>query len=139
MPLNIYDSNFYTKKINKSIFKSRILKSMNHLKIKNKIIDISFISQYMMKKINYKYRKINKSTDVLCFLHNGPDKYLMGEIFISIKDAEKNCKKTKNTLLNECSLLGIHGLLHLLGYDHQTLEERKVMLNLQDKIFEKTK
>ena len=60
MPINIYDSNFYTKKINKSIFNSRILKSMKYLKINNKSLDISFISQYMMKKINYKYRKINK-------------------------------------------------------------------------------
>jgi Predicted metal-dependent hydrolase len=98
MPINIYDSNFYTKKINKSIFNSRILKSMKYLKINNKSLDISFISQYMMKKINYKYRKINKSTDVLSFFYDYSDSVLMGEIFISIKDAEKNCNKNNNTL-----------------------------------------
>ena len=137
MPINIYDSNFYTKKINKSIFNSRILKSMKYLKINNKSLDISFISQYMMKKINYKYRKINKSTDVLSFLYDYSDSVLMGEIFISIKDAEKNCNKNNNTLLDECSILTIHGILHLLGYDHDTKKKEQSMFDLQEKIYKK--
>tara|TARA_B100001029_G_C15061365_1_gene458798 strand:- start:3504 stop:3923 length:420 start_codon:yes stop_codon:yes gene_type:complete len=137
MPLNIYDSNFYTKKINKSIFNSRILKSMKYLKINNKSLDISFISQYMMKKINYKYRKINKSTDVLSFFYDYSDSVLMGEIFISIKDAEKNCNKNNNTLLDECSILTIHGILHLLGYDHDTKKKEQSMFDLQEKIYKK--
>ena len=137
MPLNIYDSNFYTKKINKSIFNSRILKSMKYLKINNKSLDISFISQYMMKKINYKYRKINKSTDVLSFFYDYSDSVLMGEIFISIKDAEKNCNKNNNTLLDECSILTIHGILHLLGYDHDTKKKELSMFDLQEKIYKK--
>ena len=137
MPINIYDSNFYTKKINKSIFNSRILKSMKYLKINNKSLDISFISQYMMKKINYKYRKINKSTDVLSFFYDYSDSLLMGEIFISIKDAEKNCNKNNNTLLDECSILTIHGILHLLGYDHDTKKKEQSMFDLQEKIYKK--
>jgi|TARA_Y100000817_G_scaffold183146_2_gene143121 probable rRNA maturation factor len=137
MPINIYDSNFYTKKINKSIFNSRILKSMKYLKINNKSLDISFISQYMMKKINYKYRKINKSTDVLSFFYDYSDSVLMGEIFISIKDAEKNCNKNNNTLLDECSILTIHGILHLLGYDHDTKKKEQSMFDLQEKIYKK--
>ena len=137
MPINIYDSNFYTKKINKSIFNSRILKSMKYLKINNKSLDISFISQYMMKKINYKYRKINKSTDVLSFFYDYSDSVLMGEIFISIKDAEKNCNKNNNTLLDECSILTIHGILHLLGYNHDTKKKEQSMFDLQEKIYKK--
>ena len=137
MAINIYDSNFYTKKINKSIFNSRILKSMKYLKINNKSLDISFISQYMMKKINYKYRKINKSTDVLSFFYDYSDSVLMGEIFISIKDAEKNCNKNNNTLLDECSILTIHGILHLLGYDHDTKKKEQSMFDLQEKIYKK--
>ena len=137
MTINIYDSNFYTKKINKSIFNSRILKSMKYLKINNKSLDISFISQYMMKKINYKYRKINKSTDVLSFFYDYSDSVLMGEIFISIKDAEKNCNKNNNTLLDECSILTIHGILHLLGYDHDTKKKEQSMFDLQEKIYKK--
>ena len=90
-----------------------------------------------MKKINYKYRKITKSTDVFSFFYDYSDSVLMGEIFISIKDAEKNCNKNNNTLLDECSILTIHGILHLLGYDHDTKKKEQSMFDIQEKIYKK--
>tara|TARA_B100000959_G_C14985609_1_gene625450 strand:+ start:507 stop:926 length:420 start_codon:yes stop_codon:yes gene_type:complete len=137
MPLSIYDSNFYTKRLNKSIFRNIILNTMKYLKIGNKAIHISFISDYMMRKINLKYRKIDKSTDVLSFPHNGPDSELIGEIFISMKYVKKNCKKNRNSLFKEATLLVIHGILHLLGYDHKTTKDARNMFDLQEKIYSK--
>jgi len=137
MPLSIYDSNFYTKKLNKSIFRNIILNAMKYLKIDNKSIHISFISNYMMRKINLKYRKIDKSTDILSFYHDGPDSELIGEIFISMQYVEKNCKKNRNSLFKEVTLLVIHGILHLLGYDHKTRKDAKNMFDLQEKIYSK--
>ena len=57
--------------------------------------------------------------------------------FLSIKDAEKNCNKNNNTLLDECSILTIHGILHLLGYDHDTKKKEQSMFDLQEKIYKK--
>lgn len=91
----------------------------------------------MMRKINLKYRKIDKSTDVLSFHHDGPDSELIGEIFISMKYVEKNCKKNRNSLFKEVTLLVIHGILHLLGYDHKTKKDAKNMFDLQEKIYSK--
>ena len=119
------------------MFRNIILNSMKYLRIGNKSIQISFISDYMMRKINLKYRKIDKSTDVLSFSHDGPDSQLIGEIFISMKHVEKNCKKNKNPLFKEVTLLVIHGILHLLGYDHKTTKSAKTMFNLQEKIYSK--
>lgn len=110
---------------------------MKYLKIHDKSIHISFISNYRMRKINLQYRKIDESTDVLSFPHDGPDSELIGEIFISMKYVEKNCKKNRNSLFKEVTLLVIHGILHLLGYDHKTRKDAKNMFDLQEKIYSK--
>ena len=90
----------------------------------------------MMRKINLKYRKIDKSTDILSFYHDGPDSELIGEIFISMQYVEKNCKKNRNSLFKEVTLLVIHGILHLLGYDHEISEqEEKKMRNKTRELF----
>ena len=105
--------------------------------IHDKSIHISFISNYRMRNINLQYRKIDESTDVLSFPHDGPDSELIGEIFISMKYVEKNCKKNRNSLFKEVTLLVIHGILHLLGYDHKTRKDAKNMFDLQEKIYSK--
>ncbi len=110
---------------------------MKYLRIDKKTIQISFVSDYMMKKINYQYRNINKSTDVLSFRYNESNFKLIGEILISIKQVEKNCKKNRNSLLRETTIMCIHGILHLLGYNHQTEVDKKIMFNLQEKIYKK--
>ena len=110
---------------------------MKYLRIDKKIIQISLISDYMMKKIYFHYRNINKSTDVLSFIHNGPEPKLIGEILISIKNVKKNCKRNKNSLLRETTILSIHGILHLLGHNHQTNKDESIMFDLQEKIYKK--
>jgi len=110
---------------------------MKYLGVDKKIIQISFVSNYKMKRINFQYRNVNESTDVLSFTHNGPEPKLIGEIIISIKNVEKNCKKNKNSLLKETTILSIHGILHLLGYNHKTKKDGKIMFDLQEKIYKR--
>jgi|GEM_PF-5231925 len=90
-----------------------------------------------IKKLNTKYRKIKKATDVLSFpsndLYKAKNKHL-GEIIISIETMEKQAKSYGNTIERESAFLFVHGFLHLLGYDHVTIEKEKVMLPLQEKI-----
>ena len=58
----------------------------------------------------------------------------IGEIYISVEKAEEQAKEYSHSLEREMSFLFVHGLLHLLGYDHMTEEDEKVMFKLQDEI-----
>ena len=90
-----------------------------------------------MKMLNHKYAKKNISTDVLSFSVEGYDEELLGNIFISLNYAKKNTFNNSNSLIKEVKILCIHGILHLLGYDHSNKKSEKVMFDLQEKLYEK--
>ena len=137
MPLLINDSNIKIKSINKTLLKKTLIKTMEYLNIENRHIDITFINDSQMKMLNHKYAKKNISTDVLSFSVEGYDEELLGNIFISLNYAKKNTFKNSNSLVKEVKILCIHGILHLLGYDHSNKKSEKVMFDLQEKLYEK--
>lgn len=71
-----------------------------------------------IKEINHQFRNINKPTDVLSFPYD--DTTLQGSIVISYDFAKKYSNRYKDTVDDELALLFIHGMLHTLGYDHET-------------------
>lgn len=123
-------------------------KAFKHLKIKdNFIIDLDFVSATKIKQINKQYRNIDKETDVLSFafleLKKGEIKIkskqpqFLGEIIISTHKIEAQAKEFNHSFTYELAYLYLHGLLHLLGYDHVHNEkEKKIMFTLEDKILE---
>jgi|TARA_B110000438_G_C15575588_1_gene547308 probable rRNA maturation factor len=135
MPLYINDSNIKIKSINKTLLRKTLIRTMTYLNIEKKHIDITFIGNSKMKSLNLEYKKVNKSTDVLSFLIAGHDKALLGEIFICLDYARKNCLKNKNSLAKEVKILCIHGVLHLLGYDHAEVDDEISMFQLQDDLY----
>lgn len=137
MPLLINDSNIKIKSINKTLLKKTLIKTMEYLNIENRHIDITFINDSQMKMLNRKYAKKNISTDVLSFSVEGYDEELLGNIFISLNYAKKNTFNNSNSLIKEVKILCIHGILHLLGYDHSNKKSEKVMFDLQEKLYEK--
>tara|TARA_B100000475_G_C15027151_1_gene326412 strand:- start:1466 stop:1885 length:420 start_codon:yes stop_codon:yes gene_type:complete len=137
MPLLINDSNIKIKSINKTLLKKTLIKTMEYLNIENRHIDITFINDSQMKMLNRKYAKKNISTDVLSFSVEGYDKELLGNIFISLNNAKKNTFNNSNSLVKEVKILCIHGILHLLGYNHSNKKSEKVMFDLQEKLYEK--
>tara|TARA_B100001142_G_scaffold326255_2_gene381373 strand:+ start:780 stop:1199 length:420 start_codon:yes stop_codon:yes gene_type:complete len=137
MPLLINDSNIKIKSINKTLLKKTLIKTMEYLNIENRHIDITFINDSQMKMLNHKYAKKNNSTDVLSFSVEGYDEELLGNIFISLNYAKKNTFNNSNSLIKEVKILCIHGILHLLGYDHSNKKSEKVMFDLQEKLYEK--
>ena len=137
MPLLINDSNIKIKSINKTLLKKTLIKTMEYLNIENRHIDITFINDSQMKMLNHKYAKKNISTDVLSFSVEGYDEELLGNIFISLNYAKKNTFDNSNSLIKEVKILCIHGILHLLGYDHSNKKSEKVMFDLQEKLYEK--
>jgi probable rRNA maturation factor len=114
------------------------------LKIKNAGISVAVVDNETIKKINKKYRNKNKPTDVLSFgekdAENFPkfSKNFLGEIIISFEKAVEEAKEDKETIEEMFKKLLAHGILHLLGYDHETSKmEEKKMFALQEKILKK--
>jgi probable rRNA maturation factor len=84
-----------------------------------KPIELIITTDEEIQEINKRYRNINKPTDVLSFPLNGGKKDPLGSIIISVDFVTKVAKELHHSLEDECTLLFIHGLLHLLGYDHE--------------------
>ena len=84
-----------------------------------KDIELIITTQDEIKDINKEFRSINKSTDVLSFPYEEMPMSPLGSIVISSWHVETKAKEFKHTQQDELALLFIHGLLHLLGYDHE--------------------
>lgn len=109
------------------------------LKLKKAVFNVIIVDSEEIRKINKEYRNIDKETDVISFaLEEVKDvtyKFrLLGDIYISIDKAETQAVDYEHSLLRELAFLSIHGLLHLLGYDHMEVEDEKKMLEKQEEI-----
>lgn len=101
--------------------------------IKNYNISFTMISDIAIKKMNRKYRKVNRITDVISFLVD--EQSFMGDIYISDNRPKKNAKKFGFSYEQEICYLVIHSILHLEGYTDYTPENKKKMFAKQDKFF----
>lgn len=92
-------------------------------------IVVSFVTDHLIRKLNSRYLKKDSFTDVLAFetatLPNKRGFY--ADIIISADTARRNSKVYKTTLSDELKLYAVHGLLHLLGYDHNLTKNNRVM------------
>jgi probable rRNA maturation factor len=93
-----------------------------------------------MQDLNLRFRGIDKTTDVLSFGEDFTDPDLksryLGDIVISYPQAENQANTRNHAATDELQLLVIHGVLHLLGYDHGTEDEKNDMWSLQGKILD---
>ncbi len=119
-------------------------------------VNLSFVDEKTIRKLNKDTRNIDKVTDVLTYpyvelrpkeklklsdyeLEMDPDdnRLLIGDIYICIKRAEEQSKEYGHSLNREMCFLFCHGLLHILGYDHIKKEDEEVMTGLQTEILDK--
>ena len=114
--------------------------ALDYEKVKNSYFSVIFVSEEEIQKINREYRGIDKVTDVIsfAFLDNesvyDPIK-ILGDIYICIPKMMEQAKSYGHSEKRELSFLVVHGLLHLLGYDHtKSLEDEKIMFQKQDDI-----
>lgn len=110
------------------------------LKLVNVYFSVIFIDNDKIHEINKNYRQIDRPTDVISFAFNdngtldGPVN-MLGEIYVSIDKMREQAREYNHSEKRELSFLCIHGLLHLLGYDHTLGEkEEKEMFDLQKEI-----
>ena len=101
--------------------------------------NVIIIDNERIKKINREYRNIDKETDVISFALEDNDSIelpyrLLGDIYISIDKAKGQAIEYGHSLLRELGFLSIHGLLHLLGYDHMNKYDEEIMFERQELI-----
>ena len=109
------------------------------------IVSVSLVDNRYIHRINKKYRHIDRPTDVIsfAFLDDGHQyeqvlfkegMVALGDIYISVEKAKEQAEEYGHSIKRELLFLFVHGLLHLLGYDHMNKEDEEVMFSLQDKI-----
>lgn len=96
----------------------------------SRITNLIFCDNKKIRELNKHYRKKNKATDVLSFPFDDID--LLGEIYISLEMAKKQAKEFKVSLKEEIVRLFVHGLLHLIGYDHNKKNDKELMQMLEN-------
>ena len=112
----------------------KILSKTSSFKSKKHEFSILLTNDKEMKNLNYKFRKKNKTTDVLSFpikINNKKILYV-GDIAISYEIIKERSKKTNFSL--EFDKVWIHGYLHLIGYDHKKINEFKKMFRKEKSI-----
>lgn len=102
-------------------------------------VDITVVDDEEIHTLNRQYRQVDRPTDVLSFaldedggegepeLIDGPEEHLLGDIIISAETAQRQGEEFGHGLEREIVYLAVHGLLHLLGYDHMQEEDKKLM------------
>lgn len=97
--------------------------------LKDEVINICLVDKKTMMDLCLRFKKKKKVTDVLSFPVPEEErsfehtKSLLGDLVICIDQAKKQAKDYGHTLAEEIAVLSAHGLLHLLGYDHEISEE----------------
>ncbi len=109
----------------------------------NTEVSVTIVDNEEIRKINNKFRNIDRATDVLSFplidfdnesLPDDGSKIYLGDIIISIERAKEEAKEYGHSIDREIGFLTAHSMLHLLGYDHMVPEEEKEMFAKQEEI-----
>ena len=136
------------------------MRAIDVLKIpcKDLEVNVAMVNKKTIRNINAQFRQIDKVTDVLSFpnlsrtgdnkiicdildkkhfaLDINPDtgNIMLGDVYICLSKVKKQAKEYGNTLEREFSYLGLHGLLHLMGYDHIQPDDKAVMRQKEEEI-----
>ena len=110
--------------------------------VNNGVVNIIIVDNKKIREINKEYRKIDKETDVISFALEDDDTFIelpirvLGDIYISIDKVKVQASEYGHSEKREICFLVVHGILHLLGYDHMNASDEKVMFSKQEKILD---
>ena len=147
--LNIDENKKYEETIKKVIYECFNEEKLLDSKL---IITITLTTPEEIRKINKKYRKIDKETDVLSFpmfekeeleekIKNKDFLYedVLGDIIISIDKVKEQAEEYGHSFERELSYMVVHGFYHLMGYDHIEEQDKKIMRPKEEKILNNLK
>lgn len=106
-------------------------------------VSVSFVDNEEIRQLNRDFRNVDSPTDVLSFPMNedadGPFTPILGDIVISLERAFEQSVEYGHTLEREVAYLTAHSMFHLLGYDHMTDEEKKIMREKEKQVMKNLK
>jgi probable rRNA maturation factor len=139
--MNIEVINLLDEKIDElDNLKDFLYKVCEDEKLGNVIFNVIIVDNKKIHEINKKYRGIDRPTDVISFAleddhsFNRKDIRVLGDIYISIDKVRSQSEEYGHSFKRELYFLSIHGLLHLLGYDHMKKEDEEVMFKKQEEV-----
>lgn len=151
MQINFEKVNFSSRRLISKIYTVAMEETQNDLK--GCVITVSFTNEKRIKELNNQYRKVDRATDVLSFpmldivypqklkefsKEKSPDGTLyLGDVVICPKIAKKQAKEYGHSKKREIGFLALHGLLHVIGYDHIKEDDEKIMTQTAENILNK--
>lgn len=124
--------------------KDILLGAIKKENLSNVSFNLIIVDNNYIHELNRNYRNIDRETDVITFALEDEksmvlpdDVRILGDIYISIDRARSQAVEYGHSFLREISFLAVHGFYHLLGYDHMTLEDEKVMFAKQEEVLAK--
>jgi len=149
MEINVTIENEFKRKITRRLISSTVKSVLTAEKAGDGVeLGVLITSKQKIHELNRTYRNIDRPTDVLSFFMipetksaekglfvNPPDNIRhLGEVIISYPQAVIQAKEHQHTVAREITILLIHGVLHLLGYDHEKTDDEKQMKSREEAI-----
>jgi len=140
---NINIRNLTKIQVDKEVLKEIIEKILKQEK-KQGDVSIVFVSAKRIQDLNKKYRREDKVTDVLCFsqdsivsdfFHLTKESFELGEIIVCLTKVKKNAEEFKSSFEKELKWVIIHGILHILGYDHEKSKKQAQRMREKEKYY----
>lgn len=121
------------------IIREVLEKGLEILSVSKCEFNVIMVNNDYIHELNKTYRGIDRETDVITFALEddktfNPEERVLGDIYISVDKAYSQAKEYGHSNIREFSFLAVHGLLHLLGYDHMEKKEEEIMFSLQERI-----
>lgn len=114
--------------------------ALKYQNIENAVFNVIIVDENKIRDINKIYRNKDSVTDVISFALEDDSTFIktdlriLGDIYICLKRAKDQSIEYGHSFLRELAFLTVHGLLHLLGYDHMNSDDEKIMFELQERI-----
>ena len=123
----------------KTDIKNVIKLALKKEKVKNASCNVIFVGSEKIHELNKTYRNVDRATDVISFaLEDGmpmPTKErVLGDIYICIPRAHEQAEEYGHSFKREICFLAVHGIFHLLGYDHMNPHDEKIMFAKQEEV-----
>lgn len=130
------------REIDDKKIKEVVFAVLKFLKKKKGEVSVHLVGDKKIKSLNFEYRKKNKVTDVLSFAAQEGSFWPgesddLGDVFICVPQVTRQSKERKIKFEEEFVRMLVHGILHINGYDHVTIEQEKEMFGLQEKFVRK--
>lgn len=139
--INLFVSPTYRSQIKSASLANCVKNTLEHLGIKEEMeINIAIRNSNTVRLLNKQFRETDSPTDVLSFPADEMDPEnglrILGDIVISFPVARQQAEEAKIPVADEIQILVVHGLLHLLGYDHELEKDKEKMWAIQGTILQ---